>query len=266
METWRLADLHAYVDDCLEPNERRALEKQMTEDAALARRAAAWRAQNSAIRSAFDGEGARAFSISIVRHQNGSPGTGRRPASIGGKTPREQLPRPPSPGAQSVARTRAEDKRAPSFSNPAVVAARPRRVVYVPFVRLGPKQTGRPRYRTRRGRRRSVPHIRPSRRRGGRIRDQRHGKIARVADCASRPPGLPTQSPGHGQPGRVANRSFFRRRGRVSRLSVGTKTHRLAGPVSRRAHYAGARTSCRRRSLCCGMDVGRPRLCFGRRS
>ncbi len=70
METWRLADLHAYVDDCLEPDERRALEKQMAEDPALARRAALWRAQNSAIRSAFDGEGARAFSISIVRHQN----------------------------------------------------------------------------------------------------------------------------------------------------------------------------------------------------
>jgi anti-sigma factor RsiW len=102
METWRLADLHAYVDDCLEPDERRALEKQMEEDAALARRAALWRAQNSAIRSAFDGEGARAFSI--VRHQNGSPGAGRRPASAGGKTPREQPPRPPSPGAQSVAR------------------------------------------------------------------------------------------------------------------------------------------------------------------
>jgi anti-sigma factor RsiW len=103
METWRLADLHAYVDDCLEPDERRALEKQMAEDPALARRAAVWRAQNSAIRSAFDGEGARAFSISIVRHQNGNLGMGRRPASAGGKTPREQPPRPSSPGAASVA-------------------------------------------------------------------------------------------------------------------------------------------------------------------
>jgi len=105
METWRLADLHAYVDDCLEPDERRALEKQMAEDPALARRAAVWRAQNSAIRSAFDGEGARAFSISVVvRHQNGNLGLGRRPASAGGKTPREQPPRPSSPGVASVAR------------------------------------------------------------------------------------------------------------------------------------------------------------------
>ena len=118
METWRLADLHAYVDDCLEPDERRALEKQMAEDAALARRAAVWRAQNSAIRSAFDGEGARAFSISIVRHQNGSLGTGRRPASVGGKTPREQLPRPPSPGAQSVARLAPKTSAPRAFRTP----------------------------------------------------------------------------------------------------------------------------------------------------
>jgi anti-sigma factor RsiW len=104
METWRLADLHAYVDDCLEPDERRAFEKQMAQDPALARRAAVWSTQNSAIRSAFDGEVARAFSISIVRHQKGSLGIGRRPASVGGKSPREQSPRPPSPAAQSVTR------------------------------------------------------------------------------------------------------------------------------------------------------------------
>jgi anti-sigma factor RsiW len=102
METWRLADLHAYVDGCLEPDERRALEKQMAEDPALARRASVWGAQNSAIRSAFDGEGARAFSI--VRHQNGNPSVGRRPASAGCKNPREQPPRPSSPGAASDAR------------------------------------------------------------------------------------------------------------------------------------------------------------------
>jgi anti-sigma factor RsiW len=114
MET-RLADLHAYVDDCLEPDERRALEKQMAEDPALVRRAAAWRAQNSAIRSAFDGEGARAFSISIVRHQNGSPGMGRRAASVGGKTPREALPRP---GAQSVARLATKTSAPRAFRTP----------------------------------------------------------------------------------------------------------------------------------------------------
>jgi anti-sigma factor RsiW len=92
METWSLANLHAYVDNCLEPDERRAFEKQIAEDPALARRAAVWRAQNNAIRSAFDAEGARGFSISIVRHQNGL-GMGRRPASAGGKIGREQVAR-----------------------------------------------------------------------------------------------------------------------------------------------------------------------------
>jgi anti-sigma factor RsiW len=90
METWRLADLHAYVDDCLEPEERQAFEKRMAQDPALARRAAAWRAQNGAIRAALDGEGAKAFSISIVRHQNEVVSKGRRSATAGGRPSCEQ--------------------------------------------------------------------------------------------------------------------------------------------------------------------------------
>jgi anti-sigma factor RsiW len=93
METWRLADLHAYVDDCLEPNERLSFEKRMAQDPALARRAAAWRAQNSAIRAALDSEGARAFSISIVRQQNEVPSKGRRSATAGGRPSSEQAAR-----------------------------------------------------------------------------------------------------------------------------------------------------------------------------
>jgi anti-sigma factor RsiW len=88
METWSLVDLHAYVDDCLDPNERRAFEKRMAEDPALARRAAAWSSQSSAIRAAFAAEGAKGFSLSIVRQQNGL-GMVRRPASADGKTWRE---------------------------------------------------------------------------------------------------------------------------------------------------------------------------------
>jgi anti-sigma factor RsiW len=90
MEAWRAADLHAYVDDCLEPDERLAFETQMTQDPALARRAAQWRAQNSAIRAAFDGESARTFSISVVRHQNETLGRARRSAAAGGKSSYEQ--------------------------------------------------------------------------------------------------------------------------------------------------------------------------------
>jgi anti-sigma factor RsiW len=90
MEAWRLAALHAYVDVCLGNDERAAFENRMAEDPARARRAAMWRAQHSAIRSAFDGEGPRAFSISIVRHQNEIPGKGRRPASTAAAPGRER--------------------------------------------------------------------------------------------------------------------------------------------------------------------------------
>ena len=90
METWRLADLHAYVDDCLEPDERLSFEKRMAQDPALARRAAAWRAQNSAIRAALDGEGAKAFSISLVRQQNEVLSKGRRSVTAGSRPSGEQ--------------------------------------------------------------------------------------------------------------------------------------------------------------------------------
>lgn len=86
MEAGRLADLHAYVDDCLEPDERQAFEQQMAQDPALARRAALWRGQNSAIHAAFEGEGARAFPISIVRHQNETFGRAVRSGATGAKT------------------------------------------------------------------------------------------------------------------------------------------------------------------------------------
>ena len=94
MEASRLADLHAYVDDCLEPDERLAFEQQMAQDPAIARRAALWRAQNSAIRAAFDGDGARAFPISIVRPQNETFGRAARSGAAGAKPSGEQPPRP----------------------------------------------------------------------------------------------------------------------------------------------------------------------------
>jgi anti-sigma factor RsiW len=92
-EAWRAADLHAYVDDCLETNERLAFEAQMAQDPALSRRAAQWRAQNSAIRAAFDGESARTFSIGIVRQQNEAFGPARRSAAADGKPSSESMQR-----------------------------------------------------------------------------------------------------------------------------------------------------------------------------
>jgi anti-sigma factor RsiW len=104
MEASRIADLHAYVDDCLEPDERLAFETQMAQDPALARQAAQWRAQNSAIRAAFDGEGARAFPISVVRHQNELFGRARHSAAAGGKPSSEQPTQPSSPTIVDAAR------------------------------------------------------------------------------------------------------------------------------------------------------------------
>jgi anti-sigma factor RsiW len=93
MEAGRLADLHAYVDDCFEPDERLAFEQRMAQDPALARRAALWRGQNSAIRAAFDGEGAKAFPISLVRHQNEAFARSARSGGAGAKPSGEQPPR-----------------------------------------------------------------------------------------------------------------------------------------------------------------------------
>jgi anti-sigma factor RsiW len=104
METWRLADLHAYVDNCLEPDERLAFEERMARDPALTRRAAAWRAQNGAIRAAFDGEAARAFSISAVRHHNEILVKGRRSATVGGRPSGEQAPRASTPAVAEALR------------------------------------------------------------------------------------------------------------------------------------------------------------------
>ena len=81
MEGWRLADLHAYVDGCLEPSERQAFEAQMAGNPALSQRAARWRTQNNAIRAAFVGESARAFSLDLGRQANDQVGKGRRSAS-----------------------------------------------------------------------------------------------------------------------------------------------------------------------------------------
>jgi anti-sigma factor RsiW len=110
----RLADLHAYVDDCLEPDERLAFEERMAEDPALARRATMWRAQNSAIRSAFDGEGPKAFSISMIRHQSEVPARSRWPAPAGERLVREGPLRASSTGLADASRIVANVGAAPA--------------------------------------------------------------------------------------------------------------------------------------------------------
>ncbi len=130
MEAWRIADLHAYVDECLEPDERVMFEQQMAQDPALARRAALWRAHNSAIRSAFDVEGAKAFSISAVRHQNETFGRARRSAAVSGRPLYDEPTQPSS--------TRIVDASRFSAEAAASVAVRPS-----PAWRLGAGRVGR---------------------------------------------------------------------------------------------------------------------------
>ena len=161
MEAWRVADLHAYVDDCLEPDERLAFETQMAQDPALARRAALWRAQNSAIRAAFDGESARAFSISIVRHQNETSGKARRSAAAGGKPSCEPPTQPSSPtivdASRIPAKVAAPDAFRPSLLWRLGLAALSSGLAFV----WAPAATVVPAKGLARGRRRGFPGVRP---------------------------------------------------------------------------------------------------------
>ena len=161
MEAGRLADLHAYVDDCLEPDERLAFEQQMAQDPALARRAALWRAQNSAIRTAFDGEGARAFPISIVRHQNETFGRAARSGAAGAKPSGEQLPRATLSAVARDQATFSEGPRARRVSAVALMAAGARGVVGLPCLRLGSGRDRRPRRTPWGSRRCGFPGLRP---------------------------------------------------------------------------------------------------------
>ena len=49
-----IADAHAYVDNCLPAEARRAFEARLDEDPELRRRVETWQAQNEAIRAAYD--------------------------------------------------------------------------------------------------------------------------------------------------------------------------------------------------------------------
>jgi anti-sigma factor RsiW len=118
MEAWRIADLHAYVDDCLEPDERLAFEQQIAQDPALARRATVWRAQNSAIRAAFHSEGAKTFSISIVRHQNETLSKAGRSADVGGRPSRDEPMRQSSPAIAEASRFSAKVAAPDAFRPP----------------------------------------------------------------------------------------------------------------------------------------------------
>ena len=218
METWRLADLHAYVDDCLEPDERLAFENRMAQDPALARRATAWRTQNSAIRAALDGEGAKAFSISLVRHQNEVLNRGRRPAMVGGK-PGDQPARSSLTAVADTTRSSAEAGKSsalrPSFLWRLALAALSLGLacIWAPAaVVVRAKELGAA----------DVAAFRasPSRRCAGRIGHRRQDRSGSLADDAAHAPRHPARDPTRRQTDRRADRPLPRRACGVSALQV----------------------------------------------
>ena len=265
MEAGRLADLHAYVDDCLEPDERLAFEQQMAQDPALARRAALWRAQNSAIRTAFDGEGARAFPISIVRHQNESFGRAARSGAAGAKPSGEQPARASLAAVAQTGATFSEDLGARRVSAVACMAAGARGFVRLPCLRLGSGRDRRPRQRLGEAgvaafQAFARPGVEPVE-----FATSDRSRSASVVDDAAHAPRL---SPGDSlrpQAHRSADRALSRRPGGLSDLQVARQSGRVAGPIARRAADDRAATPRRGRRRRGGMDMARPGTCPGRR-
>ena len=204
----------------------------MAQDPALARRAALWRAQNNAIRTAFDSEGAGAFPISIVRHQNETFGRAARSGAAGAKPSGEQPPRASLSCRRADRATFSEDDCARRGSAMVCMAAGARGFVRLPCLRLGSDRDRRPWRTTWRSRRCGFPGLRPTGGGAGRIRDQRHSRSASVVDDATHAPRL---SPGDSlrpQAHRRADRSLSCRLGRLSSLQVARQTFRVAGPIA----------------------------------
>ena len=265
MEAWRIADLHAYVDECLEPDERLAFEHEMAEDPALARHAAAWRAQNSAIRSAFDGEGAKAFSISLVRPQNEPFGKVRRAG--GGR--RKSAFR--ASDASFIAHDRGrlaifvEGRCASRISSVGLMASGARGAGRRPRLPLGSGGAHHSRERTGRGERCGFPGVQSFGRSAGRIRDRRQDRSASVADAAPHASRLPAGNSFRHQALRRANRSISWRPGGLSRLQNPRAACRIIGPVPGCASNTGAWARHGGWPPRDGMDVARSGICLGRR-
>ena len=232
MEAARLADLHAYVDDCLEPDERLAFEQQMAQDPALARRAALWRTQNNAIRTAFDGESARAFPISIVRHQNEAFGRAARSEATGAKPSGEQprrrtlsaVPETRRPAAKILARDRLRPwlvwRVGLAVLSVCLAFVWAPAATVVPGERLG--QAG-------------VAAFRAFARSGAEPVEFATSDTSRSASVADDATQAPRLSPGHSlrpQTGRRADRALPCRLGRLCGLQVARPTSGVAGPIA----------------------------------
>jgi anti-sigma factor RsiW len=74
------ADAHAYVDNCLGREERRAFEARLRDDPELRGRVDLWTAQNEAIRAAFGAPARPRSALSLGRHSNENTTTWMPPA------------------------------------------------------------------------------------------------------------------------------------------------------------------------------------------
>lgn len=66
------ADAHAYVDNCLDADSRRAFEAKLSEDQALRRRVEFWQEQNEAIRAAYGAPTLSALPLGRSAHEGAS--------------------------------------------------------------------------------------------------------------------------------------------------------------------------------------------------
>ncbi|MGO4870920.1 MAG: anti-sigma factor family protein [Roseiarcus sp.] len=64
------AEVFAYVDNCLDPDERRAFEARLRENAELKRQVAKWESQNQAIRAAYGATASARPAIDLGRNSN----------------------------------------------------------------------------------------------------------------------------------------------------------------------------------------------------
>jgi len=111
------ADTLAYVDDCLDPEARRAFEARLKADPELRRDVALWESQNRAIRAAFGGPARAPVDLGRASNENGlrrgveTPRPAQPPSRTGGARDRRpaggaaSAPRrgAPGPGARRLA-------------------------------------------------------------------------------------------------------------------------------------------------------------------
>ena len=232
METSRLADLHAYVDDCLEPDERLVFENA---DGAGSCAGASRRRVAIAKQRHSRGPRQRGRESLFDQHRSSperSPEQGPTAGHDRRQTLGEQPARPSLAAVVDATRSSAEVGTSSALRRSLLWRLALAVVVHRTCLRLGSCRNRRPRQGTRRGRCCGFSRIRPSGRCAGRIGDRRQDRIGSVADDAAHAPRPPPRDPFRRQTDRRADRSLSRRAGGVSALPVPRQAPRVVDPVS----------------------------------